>query len=757
RQSGFQSSSASSVAASRSGASRHFTGINQQASSSKSVASRPSSTRTGRLFSANTHHNQPPQEPQSHVVCAITENLAREACIVSIDTAYPMILNVTKQCNAQTYAESIACLSILEPHEILMNECRQHSPLARKVLQHCKFQRQSARETAEESNATRDVDGLPVTTTLKFISRAYFDQTRGADLLRRLARKDTYDNSLVQEYILLSSSHAVLHYTQRCLGLSFMSNCLDIRTCLADPNGTMRPRVMDIDRASIIQLELLASIKPGKSKEASLIGVMDFTKTSVGNRLLRSTIMSPPCRLATIHARQELVATFGTNQPLFYSMLDQLQKLNPIDKMLTHIAMVSTSASATSSASMDAASTVSGVHTVQTKAKLNVTNASLARKGIAALIGIKATLGMIPLIASTLKNHLQESIGAVVEETGGDAKASVATDKTSLLVGLGVGDFASLATTRLTEKTASTRRANKFPPKHYLLRGIVYALTRPELDDIRNQIDQALRSNDVHSQTGSMQLHQECFALRNCSDTDNHGMIDVLRKAFLQNVDDIYKMADHYADTHGFHVTVTYQNNRGYFLKIPATTDLPEEFIQPVKTNASKYIHCTTEEVQSLNARAQDNINDILRLTQERIEALLDYARKRYDDLARVSDAIALLDLCHCFADKATIDKGEWVRPKLVDHEVEQEPGKDAEVISIREGRCPIDVSAVNPGMTEMVVNDVHCTASQTFNVVSGVNGSGKSTYLKQVAIIVLLAHCGSYVPAHEAIIPVSS
>jgi hypothetical protein len=40
--------------------------------------------------------------------------------------------------------------------------------------------------------------------------------------------------------------------------------------------------------------------------------------------------------------------------------------------------------------------------------------------------------------------------------------------------------------------------------------------------------------------------------------------------------------------------------------------------------------------------------------------------------------------------------------------------------------------------------------------VISGINGSGKSTYLKQIAIIVLLVHCGSYVPTEEAPIPVS-
>ena len=74
---------------------------------------------------------------------------------------------------------------------------------------------------------------------------------------------------------------------------------------------------------------------------------------------------------------------------------------------------------------------------------------------------------------------------------------------------------------------------------------------------------------------------------------------DVLRKAFLANVDDIYKLADEYAETHGFTVTVKETTARGYYLSIPVNSmnsDLPPTFIQRVKTG--RFINCTTEEVR---------------------------------------------------------------------------------------------------------------------------------------------------------------
>jgi DNA mismatch repair protein MSH4 len=186
-----------------------------------------------------------------------------------------------------------------------------------------------------------------------------------------------------------------------------------------------------------------------------------------------------------------------------------------------------------------------------------------------------------------------------------------------------------------------------------------------------------------------------------------------------------------------------------------AASELPNEFIQPSKAGNGKNIHCTTEEVQSLNTRAQDNIRDLLFMTHERIQDLLDVARSMYDAFARVSDAIALLDLCHGFADKVTLSKEPWVRPDLLERDLSSDSNnKDQDMIDIRNGRYGIESPySVD---TKVVPNDTFCSRSKTFTIITGINGSGKSTYLKQIAVIVLLAHCGSYVPAEKAKVPVS-
>ena len=73
--------------------------------------------------------------------------------------------------------------------------------------------------------------------------------------------------------------------------------------------------------------------------------------------------------------------------------------------------------------------------------------------------------------------------------------------------------------------------------------------------------------------------------------------MDIIRKAFLSNVDDIYRLADDYAKRFDARVAVKHTSTRGYFLSLPAeaASDLPDIFVQPVK--AGRNIHCSTEEV----------------------------------------------------------------------------------------------------------------------------------------------------------------
>jgi DNA mismatch repair protein MSH4 len=632
---------------------------------------------------------------------------------------------VSKQGNGQTYAETLAYLEVLRPHEVLLNEGRQSSQLARKVLA---LYEQQPVVTPGSTGVHGDVnigggsDEAPpdAHTIVKFVSRACFDQTRGAEILRRVARPETYDATVIEEYILLSSAHAVLHYTQHSLGANFATGSVFLSV---NSGGNNR---MTIDRSTLLQLELLVNSKTGKTKH-SLIGTIDKTKTVVGGRLLRTNLMMPPTRIDTINARLDLVEAFMSSEDFFYSVLEHLSRLPDVDKVLSNVALVP-KADAYGAADNSSA------------------NQRLASKGISALVCIKSTLSALPALVGVLQQQLDSASPSPEESPGGRPgrdDATIRTDRSSLLVGLGGG--------------GSSTSTGKILTNH-LLKAIIFTLSQPELAEILQAVSDVFTPSTEFSRNANAMRHQECFALK----ADDSGMMSVLRKAYLGNVDDIYKKADEYAELHGFHVVVKYTATRGHFLAVPADVgkDLPQMFIQPTKSG--KFINCTTEEINSLNMRSRDNVHDLLVRTYEQIQMVLNYARERYDALAALCDAIALLDMCHSFADTVSLGNGSWCRPLVFDSESpvpQDQPGESSNDLRtslvIRNGRFGIEVPVSGDGSGDQFVpNDTYAARDTRFTLITGINGSGKSTYLKQLAIVVVLAHCGSYVPAEQASIP---
>lgn len=207
-------------------------------------------------------------------------------------------------------------------------------------------------------------------------------------------------------------------------------------------------------------------------------------------------------------------------------------------------------------------------------------------------------------------------------------------------------------------------------------------------------------------------------------------------------------------------VQVKETSARGYYLSISSADlgvdlALPDVFIQPVKNGkrpqlcvsliridlttrlhythnrklTGKLIHCTTEEVYSLNNRAQENVQDLLLMTHGRIQEVLQVARDNFDCLASLSDAIALLDMCHCFADNVASSRLPWTRPILTDSA--SDPSQDTEEVTrgggslaIRNGRYPIDTSSVGAlAEGEYVPNDTFASSLQNFVVLTGING----------------------------------
>jgi len=183
---------------------------------------------------------------------------------------------------------------------------------------------------------------------------------------------------------------------------------------------------------------------------------------------------------------------------------------------------------------------------------------------------------------------------------------------------------------------------------------------------------------------------------------------------------------------------VGYNRVHGYYIEISkAQADrAPAHYTRrQTLTGAERYI---TEELKRFEDKVLSARERALARERQLYEELLDALNARLEPLKRCAAALSELDVLAAFAERAVAL--DWTRPELA-----EEPG-----IRIERGRHPV-VEAVRDEPFEP--NDLVLDPERRMLVITGPNMGGKSTYMRQNALIVLLAHIGSFVPASRAVI----
>ena len=183
---------------------------------------------------------------------------------------------------------------------------------------------------------------------------------------------------------------------------------------------------------------------------------------------------------------------------------------------------------------------------------------------------------------------------------------------------------------------------------------------------------------------------------------------------------------------------IGYNRVHGYYIEISkAQADrAPLHYTRRQTTkNAERYI---TEELKTFEDKVLSAKERALMRERVLYEDLLDTLTARLEPLKIAATAIAELDVLATLAERA--EALDWSAPQLTD-----EPG-----IVIERGRHPV-VEKVRDEPFEP--NDLLLDDTRRMLVITGPNMGGKSTYMRQCALIVLLAHVGSYVPASRAVI----
>jgi DNA mismatch repair protein MutS len=424
---------------------------------------------------------------------------------------------------------------------------------------------------------------------------------------------------------------AILHYLQ-----DTQRAALDH---LERPSFYDRADALVLDATTIRNLELVEPLFAGESREATLLSVLDRTRTGMGGRLLRRRLLAPSLDIAEIDARLDAVEELHAAAILRAGLAKNLGSILDLERLLSKI--------------------------------------SLASAGPRDLLALARSLAVVPL----LRQNLAEARAARLIALSG-----------------GLDDVAEVRDSVLGAIAEE-------PPVNLNDGGAIRTGCDPRLDELRH-----LSQN---SKTFLAQIEQR--------ERDRTGIGSL---------------------------KIRFNNVFGYYIEISkANMHLapPEYERKQTLVNAERF---TTPELKELEVKILEAEDRMLTIEREIFETLRAHASSEAVRIKATAAAIAELDVTVALAEVAADRR--YVRPRFSG--LSNEPGEMKVVAS----RHPVIEKLAEQDAQRFVPNDLYFHPETEFiSVITGPNMGGKSTYLRQAALLSILAQMGSFVPAESALVPI--
>ena len=255
----------------------------------------------------------------------------------------------------------------------------------------------------------------------------------------------------------------------------------------------------------------------------------------------------------------------------------------------------------------------------------------------------------------------------------------------------------------------------------------VFTTTMTNLDQVVSLLEQAIIDSPANIiKEGSViapGFNQELDELRNFSNNSSSILTSIEEKEKSQT---------------NLNLKLGFNKVHGYYLEIPKNQaeKVPDHYQrrQTLK-HAERFI---TPELKQFESQALSSQSKALAKEKQLYQQLITTLQQWLTELKNNSQAIATIDALASLA-KTSIDNN-WQQPKIV----------NSSKISIQAGKHPVMSTLSN---SSFVPNDCELNNANSLQCITGPNMGGKSTYMRQIALITILAHIGSNVPAEQATI----
>ncbi|MCR4395342.1 MAG: DNA mismatch repair protein MutS [Candidatus Saccharicenans sp.] len=386
-------------------------------------------------------------------------------------------------------------------------------------------------------------------------------------------------------------------------------------------------QTMVLDAIAVRNLELVKNLRTGQVA-GSLLGVIDFTLTAPGARLLKNWLLHPLLDCQEIRRRQEAVGEAIKKPIIRQEIRKQLSQILDLEKLTTRV--------------------------------------SLAAASPRDLVALKKSLWPLPEIESQLQNFQAELFGQIKSSWD-------------------------------------------------------------NLQDVAGLIDRAIQDEPAALlQEGG--LIKEGF----------HRELDELRKISHSGKTFIAQMEKRERERTGISsLKVRYNKVFGYYIEVtkPNLSLVPEDYQRKqTLVNSERFITPELKEyeerVLGAEARSNELEYELFLQVREEVNQQVSRLQQMAQNLARLDVLLSLAELAH---------QRNYTRPEV----------EESDILAISDGRHPvIEVVQSEP----FIPNDTYLDRNENqILIITGPNMGGKSTYLRQVALICLLAQMGSFVPARQA------
>ncbi|XP_064310871.1 mutS protein homolog 4 isoform X7 [Phalacrocorax carbo] len=294
-----------------------------------------------------------------------------------------------------------------------------------------------------------------------------------------------------------------------------------------------------------------------------------------------------------------------------------------------------------------------------------------------------------------------------------------------------------------TVKTAESKITNLIYLKHTLelvepLKAALRSCNTPLLKAYYNSLEDTrfgiilekittVINDDTRYTKGCLNMRtQKCYAVK----PNINEFLDIARRTYTEIVDDIAGMITQLAEKYNLPMKTSFSSARGFFIQMSVDCSalpngqLPSEFTKVTKMKNTYSF--TSADLIKMNERCQESLREIYHMTYLIVCKLLNEIYEHIHCLYKLSDIVSMLDMLLSFAHACTLS--DYVRPEFTD------------TLAIKQGWHPI---LEKIAMEKPVSNNTYLTEGNNFVIITGPNMSGKSTYLKQIALCQIMAQIG--------------